>query len=73
MKQDLVELFNRRYTWNVATIRSSMVPLHGPLLKLGDDMALRAEDGLDTGGDDDAVLEGLNESVWAHLSEIGYP
>jgi hypothetical protein len=73
MKQDLTELFNRRYTWNVATIRGLMVPLHGPLLKLDDDMALLAEDGLDTGGGDDAVLEGLNDSAWAHLSKIGYP
>lgn len=73
MKQDLVELFNRRYTWGVATIRGLMVPLEGPLLKFGDDYALRAEDGLDTGGHDDGEREISNNSAWAHLSQVGCP
>ncbi|KUJ11997.1 FolC bifunctional protein [Mollisia scopiformis] len=72
MKQDLILLFDRRFTCDVAVVYGVVVPITHDLLRLGDDQAFCEEDGLDTGGSDDTELEEKNEAAWETLLKYGY-
>ncbi|KAE8453025.1 hypothetical protein EG329_012212 [Mollisiaceae sp. DMI_Dod_QoI] len=72
IKQELVRLFDRRFTFNVAAVYGLQAPmLRGHLLRLGDDYVLREEDGVNTGGADHEKLDEENEAVWNSYIRTG--
>lgn len=64
MIQDLILLFDRRFTVDIGNICGLRVLLKDDLLRLGDDEALCEQDGLDTGGSDENVLDAKNQATW---------
>lgn len=67
LKQNVIDFFDRCFTYQTASVHRVWVLPTGPLLKLGGDAAFKASDGLDTGGENYRLLDDYNQTVWKEL------
>ncbi|KAH7356632.1 hypothetical protein BKA65DRAFT_211418 [Rhexocercosporidium sp. MPI-PUGE-AT-0058] len=67
LKQDVIDFFDRCFTYQVAVVHRVHVLLTGPLLRVGGDALFRSSDGLDTGGENYRELDNYNQEVWQDL------
>ena len=68
----MVNFFDKRFTHLVGVVTRSTIVLSGPYLRLGDNRDnIRAEDGLDTGGEWNGTLHDQNKSTWSLLTSAG--
>jgi hypothetical protein len=67
LKQELINFFNARFTFQVSILMKVQVRLDGPLLYLGGDSAFSESEGLVTGGDDLEKLWRTNTDIWTSL------
>jgi hypothetical protein len=71
LKQELINFFNARFTFQVSILMKVEVRLDGPLLYLGGDSAFSESEGLVTGGDDLEKLWHINTNIWTSLVDQG--
>ncbi|KAG4438418.1 hypothetical protein IFR05_006124 [Cadophora sp. M221] len=67
LKQEVVDFFDKCFTYQVAVVHHVYVRLTGPLLRLGGDTMFKSSDGLDTGGENYRELDNYNQLVWQDL------
>ncbi|KAH6722396.1 hypothetical protein BKA61DRAFT_174507 [Leptodontidium sp. MPI-SDFR-AT-0119] len=67
LKQDVIDFFDKCFTYQVAAVHRLHVLLTGPLLRLGGDALFKSSDGLDTGGENYRELDNYNQVVWQDL------
>ncbi|KAE9377863.1 hypothetical protein N431DRAFT_365872 [Stipitochalara longipes BDJ] len=69
IKQELVNFFDRRFTFQMGLFYGVDIPTDGALLRLGCDIALYEEDLVDCGIVDEATISEDNVQTWAALIE----
>lgn len=67
LKQEIINFFDKSFTYQIAAVHRVPVLLTGPLLRLGGDTLFRATDGLNTGGENYRQLDDYNQKLWQEI------
>ncbi|KAG4413872.1 hypothetical protein IFR04_012967 [Cadophora malorum] len=67
LKQEIINFFDKSFTYQIAAMHRVPVLLTGPLLRLGGDTLFRATDGLNTGGENYRQLDDYNQKLWQEI------
>ncbi|KAH7407767.1 hypothetical protein BKA64DRAFT_429934 [Cadophora sp. MPI-SDFR-AT-0126] len=67
LKQEIVNFFDKSFTYQIAAVHRIPVLLTGPLLRLGGDALFKSTGGLSTGGEDYRKLDKYNHEIWHEI------